>query len=158
MIRSKTVQSSLAELRAARVQYAQALESIDAAILALGRFAEPPQPTKSQNVKRLEALGGAKLPKAQPGIRPREFRRMRYGEAIARVLRRESPQQLSVWQIVEALRGGGRAIKTKNPYKTVYRAMKNSPRFRNSGGKWTLAEPSGNLTATSGQAQGVAAG
>lgn len=158
MIRSKTVQSSLAELRAARVQYVQVLESIDAAILALGRVAEPTPAVNSQNIKRSEAPGRAKARKTQPGVKPREFRRVRYGEAIARVLRRNSPQQLSVWQIIEALRGGGRAIRTKNPYKTVYRAMKNSPRFRNSGGKWTLAETSGNVSATSEQAQGASVG
>lgn len=143
MMTSKTVRSSLAELKATRAQYAQALKSIDAAIVALQRVTEYPGPSPGHTKPARVDAEIVESPRPHRG----KSRRRGYRSAIARVLRRISPEGLSVRQIIEALQAEGKRVKGKDPYKTLYRVMRNSTEFRNRGGKWTVAEKSDDLSA-----------
>jgi len=136
MILSKTVHASLIQLKAARAQYVEAVKQIDAAILALRRLAE--QPAEDDHVTR-RTSGQPNKPRTRPVVKSATRNRGRYAKAIARVLRKSIPRDLSVRQILEHLQIGGAPVTTKDPYRTVYKTLKGREDFQNNRGRWTLA-------------------
>jgi len=72
-------------------------------------------------------------------IRPSEFARMSYAQA-SRVIIRRVNQSLSTSELLRFLEAGDRAVRGKDPYRTLYRTLMKHSAFKNVDKKWTLTD------------------
>jgi hypothetical protein len=131
VVQTPDIAAILNELRNRRNRLASDVAALDAAIHAIESI--------SPEGRAISGVSYTAPAPVTPGGRP-DLSGLTYMGASEIVLQRSNRKPLSTKVLLVRLEAGGRPVRGKDPYRTLYRMLTKSPKFRNVSGEWGLAE------------------